>query len=102
MLKARVHNSKSATSIWFLHPHPDRMTEKISSEYAYQVLNMKVNLGASVHIGYVNTVAKKKTPFYCCVFTAYNIHCCCQRRPIQMAGLETTWELHTLTVINSC
>ena len=25
----------------------------------------------------------------------------CLRHPIQMAGVETIWELHTLTVINS-
>ena len=26
----------------------------------------------------------------------------CLRYPIQMVGIETIWELHTLTVINSC
>ena len=26
----------------------------------------------------------------------------CLRHPIQMAGVETIWELHTLPVINSC
>ena len=28
------------------------------------------------------------------------IHCLCH--PIQMVGIETMWELHTLTVTNSC
>jgi len=31
------------------------------------------------------------------IFTADCLH-----HPIQMAGVETTWELHTLSVINSC
>ena len=26
----------------------------------------------------------------------------CLRHPIQMVGIETIWELHTLSVINSC
>ena len=36
------------------------------------------------------------TPWLISIFTAD-----CLRHPIQMAGVETMWELHTLTVMNS-
>ena len=54
-----------------------------------------------MYISCVNTCSKSP-PFYCCVFTAKHVHCCCLRHPIQMVAIETIWELHTLIVMNSC
>ena len=57
-------------------------------------------MSASV-ISHVNTVAKARlftTEFsQLSIFTAD-----CLRHPIQMAGVETIWELHTLIVMNTC
>ena len=58
-------------------------------------------MGALVYISYVNTVAKA------CPFTAvfsqtmFTADCAAPCHPIQIAGIETIWELHTLIVINS-
>ena len=46
-----------------------------------------------VYISYVNTVTKAN------LFTA--VFCWLPTHPIQMVGVETIWELHTLTVISS-
>ena len=52
-----------------------------------------------MYISYVNTEAKAH--LFTAVFsqlTIFTAHCL--RHPIQMPGIETIWELHTLTVIN--
>ena len=63
----------------------------ISSEYAYQVLNMKP-FQVLVCISYVNTVAKAClfTAVFSqlTTFTAYNIHCCCLSHPNQIVGID--------------
>ena len=53
-----------------------------------------------VYISYVNTVAKAH--LFTAVFSQLTIFTAdCLHHPIQMAGIETIWELHTLIVINS-
>ena len=54
-----------------------------------------------MYISYVNTVAKAH--LFSALFsqlTIFTADCLCH--PIQMVGIETIWELHILTVINSC
>ena len=51
-------------------------------------------------ITYVNTVAKAR--LFTAVFSQLTTFTAdCLRHPIQMAGIETIWELHTLIVMNS-
>ena len=50
---------------------------------------------------YISYVAKAR--LFTAVFSQLSIFTAdCLRHPIQMAGIETIWELHTLSVINSC
>ena len=59
---------------------------------------MKPFLGAGV-ISYVNTVAK--ACHFTAVFSQLAIFTAdCLRHPIQVASIETIWELHTLRYIH--
>ena len=50
---------------------------------------------------YISYVAKAR--LFTAVFSQLSIFTAdCLRHPIQMVGVETIWELHTLPVINSC
>ena len=54
-----------------------------------------------MYISRVNTVAKAR--LFTAEFSQLSIFTAdCLRHPIQMAGVETIWELHTLIVMNSC
>ena len=54
-----------------------------------------------MYISHVNTVAKAR--LFTAEFSQLSIFTAdCLRHPIQMAGIETIWELHTLIVMNSC
>ena len=49
---------------------------------------------------YISCVAKAR--LFAAVFSQLSIFTAdCLRHPIQMAGVESIWELHTLPVINS-
>ena len=53
-----------------------------------------------MYISYVNTAAKAR--LFTAVFSQLTIFTAdCLHYPIQMAGIETIWEFHTLIVINS-
>ena len=53
-----------------------------------------------MYISHVNTVAKAR--LFTAEFSQLSIFTAdCLRHPIQMAGVETIWELHTLIVMNS-
>ena len=56
-------------------------------------LSTSKDRGSSFHTIHI---VKQQKCFLLSIFTAD-----CLRRPIQMAGIETIWELHTLTVMNS-
>ena len=50
---------------------------------------------------YISYVAKAR--LFTAVFSQLSIFTAdCLHHPIQMAGVETIWELHTLSVIYSC
>ena len=50
---------------------------------------------------YISYVAKAR--LFTAVFSQLSIFTAdCLRHPIQMAGVETIWELYTLSVIYSC
>ena len=54
-----------------------------------------------MYVSDVNTVAKAR--LFTAEFSQLSIFTAdCLRHPIQMAGVETIWELHTLIVMNSC
>ena len=63
---------------------------------AYYALNYARPISAAL----VNTVTKAH--LFAAVFSQLSIFTAdCLRHPIQMTGIETVWELHTLTVMNS-
>ena len=76
---ARVHNKKSVQLPYgFYTHHLDKMTQTLSSEYAYQVLNMKMVSTPTIQIGcrsqisseYAYQVLNMK-PFQVLVYTSY-------------------------------